>query len=88
MQFITIGYGCVAPIHHNKFNDHDVKPIGIIETNANKYEDILKKGFRVCKTYEESVQLKPDFWDICCPVEGHVRVIEKIIISLINPKSF
>ncbi len=76
---ITIGYGSVAPIHHDKLSSCNVKPVGIIETNADKHDAIRKKGLRVCDTYEEALELTPDFWDICCPVNDHVTVIENII---------
>ncbi len=76
---ITIGYGSVAPVHHDKLSSCNVKPVGIIETNAAKHDAIRKKGYPVCDTYEEALQLTPDFWDICCPVDDHVTVIENII---------
>ena len=79
MTYITIGYGTAAPIHHAKFNNHHVKPAGIIETNVSKHAQIESNGLRVCKSYEEAFQLRPLFWDICCPTDAHVQTIEKIV---------
>jgi predicted dehydrogenase len=79
MGFITIGAGKVYPLHHQKFNDHGIKCIGIIETDEAKHSDLVGKGFKVYKTYEEAATAKPAFWDITCPSDNHVNVIEKII---------
>jgi Oxidoreductase family, NAD-binding Rossmann fold len=76
---ITIGYGTIAPVHHDKLSSCNVKPVGIIETNVAKHDAIRNQGFHVCDSYEEAAQLNPGFWDICCPVDDHVAAIERIM---------
>jgi hypothetical protein len=62
-----------------KLKQIGVETIGIIDINEAKRKIAIYDGLKVFDSYEEAIETKPDFWDICVATLQHNLVLKKII---------
>lgn len=82
---IRVGGGTISPVHQQKLQQHAVETLGIIDNDPSKKDVVLRQGLQWFESYEQALEQKPDFWDVCVPPEVHLVVMKKIIET--DPKA-
>ncbi|NEO12902.1 MULTISPECIES: Gfo/Idh/MocA family oxidoreductase [unclassified Moorena] len=78
LSCVRVGDGHVASLHEKIFRDLEIETVGIIDPDPVKQKEAAKRGIKVC-CFDQAAELKPFFWDICCPTKYHVETIKTIV---------
>lgn len=84
-QCIRIGFGKIARIHEEQLNKHGVRTIGVVELKPDLITEIEHSGLMAFRSIHETLNYKPDFYDICTPVHARTDVLKTI--CALNPEA-
>lgn len=78
MKCIRIGFGKIAQIHEEHLKKHGVQTIGVVEINPKLHGEIKNAGMKAFHSIEETIDYKPDFYDICIPASTRIDVLKAL----------